>query len=70
MFDKSNTFLNSATGSYSSIDLNLYSPDKYLGFSRKVEDELHGRDHFPIILLEIGPSVQEKKTTKWKLHKA
>ena len=67
--DKSHTYLHPATGSYSALDLTICSPDLFLDFNWKVSDDLHGSDHFPIILSENGPSVQERPR-RWKLHKA
>ena len=67
--DKSSTYLHPATGSYSSLDLSICSPEICPGFIWKVDDDLHGSDHFPIQVTEVGPSVQ-KRPQRWKLHKA
>ena len=64
--DKSSTYLHPATGSYSSLDLTICSPEIFPAFNWKVVDDLHGSDHFPIQVSEVGPSVQQR----WKLHKA
>ena len=58
-----------ATGSYSSLYLSICSPDIFVNFKWKVEDDLHGSDHFPIIITETGPSVHGRPR-QWKLHKA
>ena len=67
--DKSHTYLHPATGTYSALDLAICSPDLFLDFNWKVCDDLHGSDHFPIVISETGPSVQERPR-RWKLHKA
>ena len=67
--DKTSTYLHPATGSYSSLDLTICSPGIYSDFNWKVFDDLHGSDHFPIQVSEIGPSVQQRPQ-RWKLHKA
>ena len=67
--DKSSTYLHPATGSYSSLDLTICSPGIFPDFNWKVFDDLHGSDHFPIQVSEVGPSVQQRPQ-RWKLHKA
>lgn len=67
--DKSPTYLHPATGSYSALDLSICSPDIFLDFSWNVDEDLHGSDHFPIIISENGPSVLERPS-RWKLYKA
>ena len=67
--DKSSTYLHPATGSYSSLDLTICSPGIFPDFNWKVVDDLHGSDHFPIQVSEVGPSVQQRPQ-HWKLHKA
>ena len=67
--DKLSTYLLPATSSYSSLDLSIWSPEICPDFNWKVVDDLHGSDHFPIQVSEVGPSVQ-KRPQRWKLHKA
>ena len=67
--DKSHTYLHPATGSYSSLDLSLCSPEVLVDFSWEVSDDLCGSDHFPIFLTSNGPSVSEQ-IPRWKLSKA
>ena len=67
--DKSSTYLHPATGSYSSLDLTICSPGIFVDLNWKVVDDLHGSDHFPIQVSEVGPSVQQHPQ-RWKLHKA
>ena len=69
LHDKSSTYLHPATGSYSSLDLTICSPGIFPNFNWKVVDDLHGSDHFPIQVSEVGPSVQQRPQ-RWKLHKA
>ena len=67
--DKSQTYLHPATGSYSSLDLTFCSPEVAPDFIWKVDEDLHGSDHFPILVSEVGPSIQQRPE-RWKLHKA
>ena len=67
--DKSSTYLHPATGSYSSLDPTICSPAIFPYFNWKVADDLHGSDHFPIQVSEVGPSVQQRPQ-HWKLNKA
>ena len=69
MNDKSSTYLHPATGSYSSLDLTICSPGIFPDLKWKVVDDLHGSDHFPIQVSEVGPSVQQRPE-RWKLRKA
>ena len=66
---KSQTFLHPDTGSYSSLDLSICSPDICVDFKWKGEDDFHGSDHFPVIITETEPFVQGFPK-QWKLHKA
>ena len=67
--DKSSTCLHPATGSYSSLDLTICSPGIFAVLNWKVVDDLHGSDHFPIQVSEVGPYVQQRPQL-WKLNKA
>ena len=67
--EKSSTYLHPATGSYSSLDLTICSPGIFPDFNWKVFEDLHGSDHFPIQVSEVGPSVQQRPQ-RWKLQKA
>ena len=67
--DESSIYLHPATGSYSSLDLTICSPGIFADLNSKVVDDLHGSDHFPIQVSEVGPSVQQRPQ-RWKLHKA
>ena len=67
--DRSHTYLHPATGSYSSLDLTICSPEVAPDFICKVNEDLHGSDHFPILVSEVRPSIQQRPE-RWKLHKA
>ena len=67
--DKTYTYLHPATGSYSSLDLTLCSPEVASDFTWMVDDDLHGSDHFSILVSELGHSIQQRPE-RWKLHKA
>ena len=67
--DKTYTYFHPATGSYSSLDLTLCSPQVASNFTWKVDDDLHGSDHFPILVSEVGPSIQQRPE-HWKLHRS
>ena len=69
LYNKSYTYLNSFTGSYSAIDLTLYNPESYMDYRWKVHGDLCGSDHFPI-LLEILQSLPDERLSHWKLNKA
>ena len=47
--DDTPTYLHPATGSFTSIDLTMCSPSLFMDFTWRVEEDLHGSDHFPII---------------------
>ena len=67
--DKSSTYLHPVTGTYSSLDLTICRPGIFPDFNWKVVDDLHGSDHFPIKVSEVGPSLQQRPQ-RWKRHKA
>ena len=49
--NKSSTYLNLLTGSYSAIDLCLCDPVSYMDYGWKVHNDLCGSDHFPRYIL-------------------
>ena len=67
--NKSHTYFNSFTGSYSAIDLTLCDPVSYMNYGWKVHDDLCGSDHFSI-LLEILQPLHDERLPYWKLNKA
>ena len=69
MNDKSNTYLDSGKGTFSSLDLSLCHPSLYLDYEWSVCEDQHGSDHFPI-LIESVQTHGEDHNPKWKLHKA
>ena len=66
--NKSHTYLNSFTGSYSAIDLTLCDPVSYMDYGWKVHNNLCDSDHFPI-LLEILQPLHDERLPYWKLNK-
>lgn len=63
------TYLHPAYGSYSAIDLSICHPSLYLDFEWSVCDDLHGSDHFPIIVKEIEDS-NDIPLPRWNFKKA
>ena len=47
--NKSNTYLQPATGTYSAIDLTIWDPNLFLDYNWKLHDDTNGSDHFPIL---------------------
>ncbi|WP_144077945.1 hypothetical protein, partial [Solemya velum gill symbiont] len=67
--DKSPTFLHSGHGTFSSIDLSISNPSLFLEFEWSVENDLHGSDHFPLILKNTE-TANTAHPPKWKMSKA
>ena len=67
--NKSYTYLHPGTGTYSAIDLALADASIFLDYSWKVHDDTCGSDHFPIILENSGPELDDK-IPRWKLRRA
>ncbi|WP_245828671.1 endonuclease/exonuclease/phosphatase family protein [Solemya elarraichensis gill symbiont] len=67
--DKSSTFLHSGHGTFSCIDLSISEPSLFLDYEWSVEGDLHGSDHFPIILRNTQPDTTQNPP-KWKMSKA
>ena len=63
---KTPTYLHPATGTYTSLDLSICYPTPLLDYDWKVHDDLCGSDHFPVLLNNIGPDVDEP-VSRWKL---
>ena len=57
--NKSYTYLHPGTGIYSAIDLTLADASIFLDYSWKVHDDTCGSDHFPIILENSGPELDD-----------
>ena len=66
---KTPTYLHPATGTYTSLDLSICFPNLLLDYDWKVHDDLCDSDHFPVLLNNIGPDVDEP-VSRWKLNKA
>ena len=58
------------TGSHSIIDLSICSSDCILDFNHQVLDDLHGSDHYPIILNLTTPTFSATYPRKMKFEKA
>ncbi|MCG7877158.1 MAG: reverse transcriptase domain-containing protein [Candidatus Thiodiazotropha endolucinida] len=67
--DKQPTYLHSPTRKYFALDLSICSPNIYLDYDWSVVDDLHGSDHFPIVIEEIE-STHEDRHPRWNLSKA
>ena len=67
--NKQATYLNSPTRKYFSLDLAICSPNIYLDFNWSVLDDLHGSDHFPIVIKEKESDPEEHRS-RWNLNKA
>ena len=67
--DDTPTYLHPATGSFTSVDLTMCSPSLFMDFTWRVGEDLHGSDHFPIIL-ESHYHPQDDRPPKWQFHKA
>ncbi|XP_076436120.1 uncharacterized protein LOC143275729 [Babylonia areolata] len=48
--DKSPTYLHLSSGKLSCLDLSVCDPSLVLDYEWKVHDDLHGSDHFPVVL--------------------
>ena len=68
--DNTPTYLHPATGSFTSIYLTMCSPSLFMDFTWRVEEDLHGSDHFPIILIESHYHPTGDRPPKWQFHKA
>ena len=67
--DGNPTFVHPATGSFSAIDLSMYSPSLFMDFNWVVHDDLCGSDHFPTFLNYDGRPTPEY-TPRWNFKKA
>ena len=53
MNDKSNTYLASGKGTFSSLDLSLCHPSLYIDYEWSVCEDQHGSEHFPILIESV-----------------
>ena len=67
--NKTPTYIHPASGTSSSLDLTVCSPELFLDFSWNVDCDSHGSDHFPTLIKMNEPCIQEQ-VKRWKLHKA
>ena len=67
--NKTYTYLHPGTGTYSAIDLTLADASIFLDYSWKVHNDTCGSDHFPIILENSGPELDDK-IPRWNLRRA
>ena len=67
--NKSYTYLHPGTGTYSALDLTLADASIFLDYSWKVHDDTCRSDHFPIILENSGPELDDK-IPRWNLRRA
>ena len=58
--NKSFTYLHPGTGTHTAIYLTLAHVSIFLDYSWKVHDDTCGSDHFPIILENSGPELDDK----------
>ena len=66
--EKQPTYLYPPTGNHYAIDLSLSNPNVYLDFDLLVCNDLHGSDHFPILIKETESSDDEQHC-RWNLKK-
>ena len=57
------------TGTFSNIDLALSSANAGLDFTWQVEDDLHGSDHYPILLKTVD-GMPTRGVERWRLEHA
>ena len=67
--NKTYTYLHPGTGTYSAIDLTLADASVFLDYSWKVHNDTCGSDHFPIILENSGPELDDR-IPRWNLRRA
>ena len=67
--DGSPTHETSSSGNQSAIDLSLCSPDLLLDLQWSVVGDLHGSDHFPILIKSQTPT-PPRAPPKWRIDKA
>ncbi len=67
--DGSATYIHTANGNMSAIDLSLCSPSVFMDYSWEVHEDLCGSDHFPTFLHFNGVGNIERVQT-WKFNKA
>ena len=67
--DGSNTYLHSASGTYTAIDLSITNPELIQYFKWYVHDNLCGSCHFPTVLKSFTPCPTDS-VPRWNFNKA
>ena len=67
---QSPTHFHIQTGTYSTIDLSICSSDCILDFSHKVMENLHGSDHYPILIEHSSNQEPIQFSERFKMEKA
>ena len=67
--DDTPTHFHIQTGTFSNIDLSIVSANIALDFTWRVMEDLHGSDHYPI-LLEKVTGIPDCGVPKWRLERA
>ena len=58
------------TGTYTTIDLSICSDDCLLDFTHDVKTNLHGSDHYPMLIRKIPPPELDEPSYRFKTEKA
>ena len=64
--NKSPTYLNPSTGSYSAIDITLFDPSSYVDYKCKIYNNLCKSNHF----LDSPQPLHDDRLSQWKINKA
>ena len=73
LIKQQHTYLHRPTGNYYAVDISICHPNIYLDSEWSVCDDLHGSDHFPILIKEIDSSDDEQhcrrnlKNANWEV---
>lgn len=65
-----NTHFSLGYKTFSAIDLTLVTPSLELYFDWYVNEDLHGSDHFPLIIPVIKDQMNKMRDRKWIIKKA
>lgn len=68
--DGSPTYFNARSRGFSRIDLTIVSASLATRFTWKALDDLHGSDHFPIVINTDTPSTVRVLPSRWLTYKA
>ena len=67
--DGLNTYLHSASGTYTALDLSITNPELIQDFKWYVHGDLWGSDHFPTVLESFTPC-PTNSVPRWNFNKA